>query len=114
MRTDIPGCDVEKTQAPPTVFGLEQEIRDKQAAYQNACERAPMGEREVLAELFSYHPPTRETLPKFQAINQAAKNFAEIVLQNCPPGSDRSGALQCIRTARMVANAAIALNGLSL
>ena len=74
----------------------------------------PTTDADVLAQLFSYHPPTIETLPKFQAINQAAKNFAEVVLQNCPPSSDRSGAINAIRMARMVANAAIALNGLTL
>ena len=76
--------------------------------------RRSMSSSEILAEIFSYDPPTPETLPKFQAINQAAKNFAEVILQNCPAGNDRSGAINCVRTARMVANAAISLNGLSL
>jgi hypothetical protein len=71
-------------------------------------------EREILNELFSYHAPTPETLPKFAAINQAAKNFAEVVLQNCPASADRSAAIRLIRDARMTANAAVALNGLSL
>jgi hypothetical protein len=73
-----------------------------------------MPDSEILAELFKYHPPTPETLPKFAAINQAAKNFAEIILQNCPPSADRSAAIRSIRDARMTANAAVALNGLSL
>jgi hypothetical protein len=74
----------------------------------------PMSDGEILRELFSYHPPTPATLPKFAAINQAAKNFAEIVLQNCPPSADRSDAIRKIREARMTANAAVALGGLSL
>jgi hypothetical protein len=45
---------------------------------------------------------------------QAAKNFAEVILANCPSGADRSDAIRKIREARMTANAAIALNGLSL
>lgn len=73
-----------------------------------------MSSAEILAEFFKYHPPTSETLPKFAAINQAAKNFAEVVLQNCPSSADRSAAIRLIRDARMTANAAIALNGLSL
>lgn len=73
-----------------------------------------MSDEEIVAELFKYHAPNEATIPKHAAINQAAKNFAEVVLANCPRGSDRSGAINCIRTARMVANAAIALNGLSL
>ena len=74
----------------------------------------PMSEGEILAELFRYHSPTPETLPKYAAINQAAKNFAEVVLQNCPSSADRSAAIRLIRDARMTANAAVALNGLSL
>ena len=73
-----------------------------------------MSDSEIVAEFFKYHPPTGETLPKFAAINQAAKNFAEIVLANCPPSGDRSAAIRLIRDARMTANASIALNGLSL
>jgi hypothetical protein len=77
------------------------------------CAKA-MTNAEILAALFSYHPPTPETLPKYAAINQAAKNFAEVLLQNCPPSADRSAAIRLIRDARMTANASIALNGLSL
>lgn len=73
-----------------------------------------MSETQIVAEFFKYHPPTDGTIPKFAAINQAAKNFAEIVLANCPSGADRSAAIRLIRDARMTANAAIALNGLSL
>jgi hypothetical protein len=113
--------DQEKTQAPadPRIPDfIRREMRDKQAAFENqiggasvGCEMSP---KHVLEELFSYHPPTPHTLPKFQAINQAAKNFAEIVLQNCPHGADRSITINAIRKARMFANAAISLNGLSL
>jgi hypothetical protein len=117
-----PGADCEKTQAPPDPdtdnWRLKQVIDKERAAGQigyavNECNR-PMSSAEILAELFKYHPPTPETLPKFAAINQAAKNFAEVVLQNCPGSSDRSAAIRLIRDARMTANAAVALNGLSL
>ena len=121
MRTgDIPACDVEKTQGPPDERAFLGELRAKQRAqeayYETCAGQAtrPMSNAEILAELFSYHPPTPETLPKFQAINQAAKNFAEVILQNCPPGADRSDAIRKVREARMTANAAIALNGLSV
>lgn len=79
------------------------------------CDPRPlMTEAQILAELFKYHAPNDSTLPKYAAINQAAKNFAEIVLQNCPSSADRSAAIRLIRDARMTANAAVALNGLSL
>lgn len=66
-----------------------------------------------LHELFSYHRPTEDQLPKYQAIRTAAKNFAETILNNTPPGADQSDALRKVREAMMTANAAIALNGRS-
>lgn len=122
MRTH-PGYDQEKTQGieadeSRVPFDVQQKMREEREKFyaaRNECQAArPMSEAEILAELFSYHPPRVDTLPKFAAINQAAKNFAEIILQNCPPSSDRSDAIRKIRDARMTANAAIALNGLSL
>jgi hypothetical protein len=115
--------DQEKTQAPGRPADLDFErmkLNQEKAMWADGANAAggqlgrALTETEILAELFSYHPPTPHTLPKFAAINQAAKNFAEVVLQNCPRGSDRSAAIGSIRLARMIANAAIALNGLSL
>lgn len=73
-----------------------------------------MTDEQIVKELFSYHQPNEWTLPKHQAINQAAKNLAEVILQNCPRSSDRSAAINLVRMVRMTANAAISLNGLSL
>ena len=116
----------ENTQAPlgaevsePMYRELREMKRKQEAAYADAGNCAGQIGRalttaEILRELFTYHPPTPETLPKFAAINQAAKNFAEVVLQNCPGSADRSAAIRLIRDARMTANASVALNGLSL
>lgn len=116
--------DQEKTQAPIETIGgqigfdprHEREINEKRMAFQGnaGCGRPLMTEAQTLAELFKYHAPTPETLPKYAAINQAAKNFAEVVLQNCPSSADRSAAIRLIRDARMTANASVALNGLTL
>jgi hypothetical protein len=73
-----------------------------------------MNDSEIVAEFFKYHAPNETTVPKYAAINQAAKNFAEVILANCPRGADRSAAIRLIRDARMTANASVALNGLSL
>ena len=106
--------DQEKTQAVEP-----QELRDvrlKQEVWQAQCgaNSRQLTPTEILAQLFAYHPPTDEQLPKYAAINQAAKNFAEVILQNCPASTDRSAAIRLIRDARMTANASVALNGLSL
>jgi len=69
--------------------------------------------RDPLDEFFRYHPPTPEDLPKYAAINQAAKNFAEVVRANCPDSADYRDAIRKIREARMIANAAVALKGRS-
>lgn len=94
---------------------MQQERDSRCDVMQAGCEPRPlMTEAQIVAEFFKYQPPTDFTLPKFAAINQAAKNFAEVILANCPRGSDRVVAIQRIRDARMSANAAVALNGLSL
>ena len=113
--------DQEKTQGVDSsreFMRAEKALRDQQRE-ERLKESAgmigrAMSESEILAELFSYHPPNPITLPKFGAINQAAKNFAEVVLQNCPPCADRSVVIRLIRDARMTANASVALDGLSL
>jgi hypothetical protein len=107
----------EKTQG--TISG---ELRAKMKAEReylrsnaNVCENSrPFSPEEIVAEFFKYHSPNDVTIPKYAAINQAAKNFAEVILANCPGGADRVDAIRKIREARMTANAAIALNGLSL
>lgn len=120
------GYDQEKTQAPMGDDYRAKQIFDRDRAERGSqCDRIETAstagqlgraysDAEILAQVFSYHPPTPHTLLKFQAINQAAKNFAEVILQNCPRGTDRAQAIELIRVARMMANAAVALNGVSV
>ncbi len=111
--------DQEKTQAPPSPRVLrtlreEIEAAEKARSVSGAQVGCSISEEEIIAAFFKYHAPNEVTIPKYAAINQAAKNFAEVVLANCPRGADRSAAIRLIRDARMTANAAVALNGLSL
>lgn len=69
---------------------------------------------ESIDQIFTYHSPSQGQIPKYQAIREAAKYFAKILWTNVPPGSDRRAALRKLREAVMTANAAIALDGLSL
>lgn len=64
---------------------------------------------EELDHLFTYHPPTGDQIPRYTAINEAAKAFARVVLENTPRSADQSAAMRLIREARMTANSAIAL-----
>ena len=65
-----------------------------------------------LDEVFTYHPPTPEQQNRYQMITKAAKEFAEVVLTACPGSREQSIALTHIQEARMMANAAIALEHL--
>jgi hypothetical protein len=63
-----------------------------------------------LDDMFTYHDDPAK-VPKYQAINEAAKAFAKAVIANTSPCADQTSAIRKIRDARMWANAAIALDG---
>lgn len=64
-----------------------------------------------LEHIFQYHTPTDEQITQYQTIREAAKTFAQVILDNSPACPDQSVAIRNIREAVMVANAAIALSG---
>jgi hypothetical protein len=64
-----------------------------------------------LENWFTYHAPTAEQLPKYVAIRDAAKAFAEVVVANTPPSADQTAAVRKIREATMTANQSIACGG---
>lgn len=65
-----------------------------------------------LENWFTYHSPTPDRLPKYQAIREAAKQFARVVVENSPASADQTAAVRKIREAAMTANQAIACGGL--
>lgn len=65
-----------------------------------------------MAEIFTYHKPTPDKVPKYEAIRTAALEFARVIEANVPSCADRSAAIRKLREAVMTANAAIALEGL--
>lgn len=67
--------------------------------------------RENLQEVFRHHTPKAEDLPKYEAINQAARDFAAAIIAHVPMCGDQQSALRHVRMARMEANAAITLDG---
>jgi hypothetical protein len=76
----------------------------------NQGAKVPISEKD-LDQLFRYHPPKPEQLQRYEAVNQAAKSFAKVILENTPLSADQSDAIRKVREARMTANAAIALEG---
>ncbi len=63
-----------------------------------------------LDHAYGYHAPTAEQIEKYAAINEAAKAFERVVIENCPASADRTFACRQIRDARMTANRSIALH----
>jgi hypothetical protein len=60
---------------------------------------------------FVYHAATPEQIPKYQAIRDAGKAFAEVVVTNTPACADQTVAVRKIRESVMVANQSIACGG---
>lgn len=78
-------------------------VPDEQAA-------APLDKTQ---HVFTYHPPTPDQVPKYNEIRDAALVFARVIEAHCPASADRTVAIRKIREAVMVANASIALGGIS-
>lgn len=64
-----------------------------------------------LENWFTYHSPSPDQLPKYQAIREAAKSFATAIVNNTPSSADQTAAIRLIREATMTANASIACGG---
>lgn len=61
--------------------------------------------------IFSYHAPKTSDLSHYNAIRQAGKAFAQVMLDHTPACGDQAAALRKIREAVTTANAAVALGG---
>jgi len=62
---------------------------------------------------FMYHAPDGpEQLQKYQAIREAGRVFAEVILAQTPMCADQSVAIRKIRETVMIANQAIACKGM--
>ena len=97
---------------------LDEDVRDKRRSEQGygldqGQTARPMTDEEKLNEIFTYHPATPYTGPKFEHLREAARHFAKMILLNVPSGADRTCALRHVRDAVMTANAGVSLDGLS-
>lgn len=59
---------------------------------------------------FRYHAPKDGQTERYQAIRDKAKEFAALIVSECPPSRESSIALTELETSVMWANAAIARN----
>jgi hypothetical protein len=60
---------------------------------------------------FTYHNPTPEQLPKYEAIRSKARELAEVIIDSTPSSADQSASIRLLREAVMTANASIACGG---
>lgn len=65
---------------------------------------------EQLKDIFSYHNDPN-AIPKYEAVRNAAFEFAKVIRDNCPISPDKSVAYRKLRECVMSANASIALEG---
>lgn len=57
---------------------------------------------------FTYHPPTDEMIPYFEAVRRDARSLAHLIDTVVPDGREKSLALTALEQAVMWANAGIA------
>lgn len=67
--------------------------------------------KEGIDDIFSYHAPTPDQIPKYNAIREGARVFAQTILENTPGSADQTAAIRLLRESVMTANASIALGG---
>jgi hypothetical protein len=61
--------------------------------------------------VFEHHSPTPEKLAHYQVLHEAARSFAQVILEHTPASEDQAAALRLLREATMTACAAVALDG---
>ncbi len=64
-----------------------------------------------LLNWFTYHSPSADQLPKYNAIRDAGFLFAKAIVDNTPSSADQTAAIRKIRDAVMTANQSIACGG---
>lgn len=67
--------------------------------------------KKVVDSMFTYHAPTEDDKEKYRAINTAAKSLCDTIIDKAPTTELRNQAIMAVFKARMLANAAIAVEG---
>ena len=68
----------------------------------------PVITKEDIDSWFTYHSPKGDQPERYVKIREAAKNLAEVIIDNTPPSADQTTAIRKVREAVMTANASIA------
>ena len=62
-------------------------------------------------DMFEYHPWDADKVLKGKIVREALATAVKVIVENVPPGPDRTVAIRKIREARMDANSAIMHSG---
>lgn len=65
----------------------------------------------TLQNWFTYHSPTDEQIPKYQAIREAGLALATVINDNLPDSADKTASIRKVREAVMTANQGLACGG---
>lgn len=66
---------------------------------------------ETLDNWFTYHTPAGDEAERYVRIRQAARAFAQVLVDNTTASADQTAALRKLRECVMTANASIACGG---
>ena len=66
---------------------------------------------DAIDDIFTYHAPSSDQLPKYEAIRSKARELGHVILANTPTGPDQTAAIRLLRESVMTAYACIALGG---
>lgn len=66
-------------------------------------------QKAMLNDLFTYHAPVQDQAERYTKLRDAAKVFAEVLLDCTPMCADQTYAIRQLRSCVMTANASIAL-----
>lgn len=99
-------ADAWDAQLKPTLAGFREETRHMSLLH-GGLRNMAITEQE-LEHWFTYHTPCAGQPERYYAVREAAKYFAQVVVQNSLPSADQTAAVRKIREAVMTVNQAIA------
>jgi hypothetical protein len=65
----------------------------------------------TIANWFTYHSPTEEQVPKYEAIRREGLHLAGVINDSMPDCPDKTAAIRKVREAVMTANAGLSCGG---
>ena len=85
-------------------------VRSLKEVNQQAKHLLSQEDQNSIENTFTYHAPIGDQVKRYAVLRDAAKDFAYVLYQLCPPSADRSAAIRKLRECVMTANASIAIN----